>query len=144
MTDQAGAPARSLGLRRSVTALTAGDRQLGWAPIFAALAIDLADLATAGPIGLVMGLFVGGVLTTIVASLSGAKLSRALGLGMLGSLYCALPLTEPVPLATMLTALHVFLQRRKHAEQAAKEPEHAESLGDRVVQVGPGHRHATG
>ncbi|KIG16406.1 hypothetical protein DB30_04450 [Enhygromyxa salina] len=133
-----------------MAALTVADGKLGWAPIFAALAIDLADFATAGPIGLVMGLFVGGMLTTIVAGLSGARLSRAVGLGMLGAVYCALPLTEPVPLATMLTALHVFLSRRKHAELEATTTPTSQGAsedvagGGRVIQVGPGQRAATG
>lgn len=114
------------------------------------MAIDLADFATAGPIGLVAGLAVGGLLTMIVASISGARPRRAFGLGLLGAIYCALPLTEPIPLATMLTALHVFLLRHKHAALTAEDapasqpPEQApEPNGGRVIQAGPGRRHAT-
>jgi hypothetical protein len=88
---------------------------MGWAPIVAALAIDLADLVSAGPHGLIIG----GVLTTIVALASGVRLRRALGLGALGAVYLALPLTEPVPLATMLTLVHGFLLRTRatHRDQ---------------------------
>ena len=97
--------------------------------------IDLADLATAGPIGLLAGLFVGGVLTTIVAKAAGAESRRALGLGVLGAIYCALPFTEAVPLATILTLVHGLLQR----SAAAPEPELA-PVRARVVQIDPPRR----
>jgi len=104
-----GPAAPSLSLRRSTAALARDDGKLGWAPIVAALAIDLADLVSAGPHGLVIG----GVLTTIVALANGVRLRRALGLGVLGAVYLALPLTEPIPLATMLTLIHGFLLRMR-------------------------------
>jgi len=101
-------------LRRSASALAQSDGRLGWAPIVAALTIDLADIATAGPLGLIAGVFVGGVLTLIVAMASGAKLARAALLGLFGAAYCALPLTEALPLATMLTLLYGFMLRKQH------------------------------
>jgi hypothetical protein len=110
MTAPASSP---LHLQRSAAALARDDGRLGWAPIVAALAIDLADFATAGPLGLVAGLFVGGVLTTIVARASGAKRSHVLILALLGALYCAVPVTELLPLATMLTLVHGFLVRAR-------------------------------
>lgn len=91
-------------------------------PIVAALAIDLADFATAGPIGLIAGLAVGGVLTTIVALASGVRPGRALLLGMLGGIYCALPMTEAIPLATMLTLVHGFLLRTRAAGSETAQP----------------------
>lgn len=92
-----------------------------WGPIFAALAIDLADLATAGPIGLALGVLIGGVLTTTVAAANGATTRRAVGLGLAGAIYCALPLTEAVPLATILTAMHAMLARQQRALPSASQ-----------------------
>jgi hypothetical protein len=103
------AVSRPISLRRSTAALARDDGKLGWAPIIAALAIDLADLISAGPHGLVIG----GVLTTLFALACGARAGRAVLLGMLGAVYCALPLTEPIPLATMLTLVHGFMLRRR-------------------------------
>lgn len=144
VTEQPSTPPRPLGLRRSAAALATADHRLGWAPIVAALAIDLADIATAGPIGLVAGLFVGGILTTTVSMLSGARLRRALALGFLGAIYCALPLTETIPMATMLTALYGYLHRSNAAAPAAEStPEPEPFAAGRVVQAGPGQRHAT-
>ncbi|MFO7563481.1 MAG: hypothetical protein R6X02_12620 [Enhygromyxa sp.] len=109
MSSTPGPAAPSLSLRRSSAALARDDGRLGWAPLLAALAIDLADLVGAGPHGLVIG----AVLTTIVALASGVRLRRSLGLGVLGAIYLALPLTEPLPLATMLTLLHGSLLRMR-------------------------------
>lgn len=114
-TSPGPAPAPTFSLRRSAVALARDDGKLGWTPIVGALAIDLADVFSAGPHGLVIG----GVLTTIVALVSGVRLWRALGLGVLGAIYCALPFTEPIPLATMLTLLHGFLLRMRANRQAA-------------------------
>jgi hypothetical protein len=131
-------------MRRSAAAIStaAVDPRLGWAPIFAAIAIDLADLAMTGPIGLVAGLVVGGVLTMVVALLCGVRPRRAIGLGVLGGIYCALPVTDLVPLATMLTALYGLLLRRKAAAPVLAEPtaDAHEPAAGRVVQVGPGLR----
>lgn len=91
-------------------------RKPGWAPVAAAVAIDLADLAMVGPLGLVAGLFVGFALTLLLARASGASWSRALGLGVLGGIYCMLPVTDLVPLATCLTLLHVALVRQREPE----------------------------
>ncbi len=118
-------------MRRTTTALATSER-FAWAPLIAALAVDLADFATAGPIGLVAGLFVGGLLTGAVSLNAGARPHRALLLALLGGLYCALPLTEAVPLATLLTLLHTLLSR---GPTAAPEPSPA-----RVVQAGPPRR----
>jgi hypothetical protein len=113
---------RSVQLHRTAASLAQADGRLGWAPIAAALAIDLADFATAGPIGLVLGLFVGGLLTTTVAFASGAKPRRALGLGLFGAVYCALPMTEAIPLATMLTLVHGFLLRTPQRDTSPHAP----------------------
>jgi len=71
-------------------------------PIVAGLIIDLVDLATFGPVGLVLGLPVGG--------LAGYWMGRALGFDKRASLWCALaagvyctiPGTELIPLATII------------------------------------------
>lgn len=108
----------SFSLRRSSVALARDDGRLGWAPIIAALAIDLADLISAGPHGLVIG----GVLTTSFALACGVRARRAIVLGLLGAIYCALPLTEPIPLATMLTLVHGFVLRSRASKAAAQPP----------------------
>jgi hypothetical protein len=77
-------------------------------PIFAGMIIDLVDLATFGPIGLVLGIPIGG--------LAGFWMGRCLGLSKLASFYCAIaagvyctiPFTEVIPLATLVGAYARF------------------------------------
>ena len=129
-------PART-SFARSATALAQADRSSGWAPIVAAMAIDLADLAMIGPTGLVFGLFVGGLLTTVVARASGAAWRRALGLGFLGAIYCAMPITDAIPVATMLTLMHVAVTRLgpREREMLVATPEPAREADDGILDA---------
>ena len=111
-----------LRLRRTGASLERGEGRLGWAPILAALALDLADLATAGPIGLTAGLFVGAVATALIAWACGAPRARIALFAALGALYCALPLTEVLPLATLLTAAYAGMRRRAPAQDSEPSP----------------------
>ncbi len=113
------------------------DAAVRWGPLVAAVAIDVADFATAGPIGLATGVFVGGLLTAVVALANGAPTRRALALAALGGIYCALPLTEALPLATLLMLLHGLVGRS--AKAALPEPQPAYATA-RVTQTGPGRR----
>ena len=73
-------------------------------PIVAGMIIDLVDLATFGPIGLVLGLPIG--------AFAGYWMGRAIGLAWKPSLlcalaagiYCTIPGTEMIPLATLVGA----------------------------------------
>ena len=73
-------------------------------PVVAGLIIDFVDLATFGPIGLVLGLPIG--------AFAGYWMGRALGLSKKPSLlcalaagiYCTIPGTEMIPLATLVGA----------------------------------------
>lgn len=77
-------------------------------PIIAGMLIDLLDLATFGPVGLVLGLPIGG--------LAGYWMGKALGLSRRASawcalaagIYCAIPGTEYFPLATIIGACARF------------------------------------
>lgn len=77
-------------------------------PVAAGLIIDLLDLSTFGPIGLYLGFPVGG--------LAGYWMGRALGLdrrmagicAVAAGVYCVLPGTEFIPLATLVGALARF------------------------------------
>jgi len=131
---------RTLKLGRTQQAASAalstasnGDAGFAWGPLLAAISIDVADVFSVGPVGWVAGLFLGGLLTVMVSLAAGAKLRRALVFGALGGIYCAMPLTGPIPLATMLTLVHAFVQRGKQAElrEAAPVP----VSGGRVEQL---------
>lgn len=77
-------------------------------PLVAGLIIDGVDLATLGPVGIFLGIPVGG--------LAGFWMGRCLGLSKLASFYCAIaagiyctiPFTEVIPLATLVGAYARF------------------------------------
>jgi hypothetical protein len=110
------------GLQRTTTAVL-GTREAGggWAPILTALAIDLADLAMIGPVGLVAGFGVGFALTGLLTLATGVPLRRAALLSLLAGIYCTLPFTDVVPLATMLTLLRIALLRRGPASSESPQ-----------------------
>jgi len=77
-------------------------------PILAGMVIDLVDFATFGPVGLVAGLPIGG--------LAGYWMARALELpprtrwwcALAAGIYCTIPFTEFIPLATLVAAYAQF------------------------------------
>jgi hypothetical protein len=79
-------------------------------PIAAGLILDTIDLATFGPIGIVVGLPIG--------ALAGFWLGRCLRLStrasilaaIAGAIYCAIPFTEILPLATIVGAYARFTE----------------------------------
>ena len=91
-------------------------------PIAAGMIIDLVDLATFGPIGLVFGLPVGGV--------AGFWMGRCLGLSKLASFYCAIaagiyctiPFTEAIPLATLVGAYARFRESGREQKSEKNDP----------------------
>lgn len=87
-------------------------------PIMAGVIIDVIDFATFGPIGFILGLPVGG--------LAGYWMGRCLGLSKIASFYCAIaagiyctiPFTELLPLATLVGAYVRF----KESGREEKKP----------------------
>ena len=79
-------------------------------PVVAGLIIDFVDLATFGPIGLYLGLPIG--------AFAGYWMGRALGLGpkpsglcaLLAGIYCMMPGTEMLPIATLVGAGARYLE----------------------------------
>lgn len=98
-------------------------------PIMAGLIIDLVDFATFGPIGLVLGLPVGGIV--------GYWMGRALGFGRRGSMwcavaagvYCTIPGTEFIPLATIVGACARFQEKPGRNKRKRKRKPVGEGTG---------------
>jgi hypothetical protein len=73
-------------------------------PLAGALILDVVDFTTFGPIGIVLGLVVGVPIGWWISSIYGfSPLSRAL-FATLAGLYCTVPFTEVLPLATLISA----------------------------------------
>ena len=74
-----------------------------WGPVLAAMLLDLADLFSFGPQGVLIGLVAGSGLGWRIAAASGFSSKGRLVCAGLAALYCILPFTELLPLATMAT-----------------------------------------
>lgn len=77
-------------------------------PILAGLIIDLVDFATFGPLGLVLGFPVGGLAGYWMGRALGFDRRAALWCALAAGVYCTLPGTEILPLATILGACARF------------------------------------
>ena len=91
-------------------------------PVVAGLIIDFVDLATFGPIGTYLGLPIGGF--------AGYWMGRALGLerkpsllcALLAGVYCMIPGTEMIPVATIVGALARYRESAPQAEVDTAKP----------------------
>ena len=91
-------------------------------PVVAGLVIDFVDLATFGPIGLYLDLPIGGF--------AGYWMGRALGLdrkpsvlcALLAGVYCMIPGTEMIPVATVVGALARYRESAPKTDAAPIEP----------------------
>ena len=91
-------------------------------PVVAGLIIDFVDLAMFGPIGVYLGLPIGGF--------AGYWMGRALGLerkpsllcALLAGVYCMIPGTEMIPVATVVGALARYRESAPKTDAAPIEP----------------------
>ena len=81
-------------------------------PIACGMILDAADLITFGPLGLYGGFLIGGLVGFWLASLYRFSLPLRLFWSLGAALYCTMPLTEFVPVATIISAAHRFFHAR--------------------------------
>ena len=77
-------------------------------PIAGAVILDFADFVTLGPIGLFVGLAVGFLVGWWISSIYGFSTSARILWASLAGLYCMIPLTPLIPLATFISAVARF------------------------------------
>ncbi|MCE9614388.1 MAG: hypothetical protein K8T26_08935 [Lentisphaerae bacterium] len=77
-------------------------------PIGAGVLIDLADFVTYGPIGLMFGMLVGGTLAYVLSGFFGQPVWKRFLWALAAGLYCTIPGTEMIPLATILASAMTF------------------------------------
>lgn len=97
---------------REVKKLSWGERVLrSFGPLAGGYLLDVLDLATFGPLGLYLGPLLGGLLGWWLASVYRfGWLGQSL-LILLTMVYCMIPATEFVPLATIVFALIRFAKK---------------------------------
>jgi hypothetical protein len=77
-------------------------------PIAGCLVLDLVDFVTLGPIGLVIGIPVGAAVGWWLGSLYGLERAGRITVAVLSAVYCTIPFTELLPLATLSGAVARF------------------------------------
>ena len=82
-------------------------------PLGGGILLDVADLTTFGSFGLYLGPLVGALLGWWLATVYKFGVWGQCGLIFVAALYCALPLTSLVPLATVVFALIRFAESKK-------------------------------
>jgi len=71
-------------------------------PVLSGLIIDVLDLATLGGVGMSLGFLLGTPAGWYLARNLGLDRRRALYVALACGVYCAIPVTSPVPIATLL------------------------------------------
>jgi hypothetical protein len=71
-------------------------------PVLAGVIIDVLDLATIGAMGLYLGFLLGAPAGWYLARHLGLDRRRAFGAALGCGLYCTIPFTSPIPVATMI------------------------------------------
>jgi hypothetical protein len=80
-------------------------------PIAGGLVLDLVDLATFGPIGLLGGWILGAGVGWWIGSIYGFSKEAKLTLAISAGIYCMIPFTEPLPIATIVSAIARFFEK---------------------------------
>ena len=79
-------------------------------PALAALVLDFADLITFGPFGIYGGLFIGAAVGWWMSNSYGFGRSGRIAVALSAGIYCMLPATHFLPLASILSATARFLE----------------------------------
>ena len=85
-------------------------------PIAGGVMLDLVDLATFGPIGLLCGWLFGALIGWWITSIYNLSPGARMGWAMLCGLYCMIPFTAILPLGTIMGAFARFAKEERASE----------------------------
>lgn len=105
-TDEAAAPSNAPAGRSRRPMLTRTLEALG--PVVGGLILDAVDVATFGPLGLTGGFLIGGIFGWWLSGVYRMAEPRRPWVALAAGVYCALPLTEALPLATIAAVIARF------------------------------------
>ena len=82
-------------------------------PLAGGMLLDVMDLATLGPIGIGFGWLLGGGVAWWIGSIYGFSFDKKVILAALAAVYCSVPMTEMLPVATIVSAACRFFEEPK-------------------------------
>jgi hypothetical protein len=88
-------------------------------PVIAGLIIDLVDLSTFGPMGFYFGLPLGGGCGYWMGRTLGLTRKQSLTCAIAAGIYCTIPVSEFLPLATLVGAFARYRESGKSREEAS-------------------------
>lgn len=91
-------------------------------PMLAGLAIDAVDLATFGPIGVYYGLLLGGAVGWFLAPSLGFPARKRWVSALLTGVYCTMPFTSVLPLATAAATIARATRKGEGAGHESSDP----------------------
>lgn len=80
-------------------------------PIIGGLILDFADLATFGPVGIYTGMIVGCTIGWLISGIYEFSRNGRLIFSLLAGIYCTIPGTFFLPLATVISAVARFREK---------------------------------
>jgi hypothetical protein len=89
-------------------------------PILGGLILDFADLATFGPVGIYTGMIVGCTIGWLISGIYDFSRNGRLIFALLAGIYCTIPGTFFLPLATVISAAARF---REKSQSDGKDPQ---------------------
>jgi len=92
-------------------------------PVVAGLIIDLVDLSTFGPMGFYFGLPLGGGCGYWMGRTLGLTRKQSLYCAIAAGIYCMIPVSEFLPLATLVGAFARYRESIPNSDETPSEPE---------------------
>jgi hypothetical protein len=90
-------------------------------PLIGGLILDFADLATFGPVGLYLGFIVGGIVGWLISGIYGFSKNAKILCTIIAGIYCTIPGTFFLPLATFIAAIARFRQNPRSNQKDSKQ-----------------------
>lgn len=104
----------------------------GCAPMWAGFFIDIVDFSTFGPFGLALGWLIGGAVGWWLAPMLGFPPRSRLIAAVIAGVYCAIPMTEFLPLASFAAGVARVIEAPSKEQATAENPSR---IGHEVVDV---------
>jgi hypothetical protein len=92
-------------------------------PLAAGIMLDLLDLATFGMVGVFVGALVGAWAGWLIGEFEGLDRDGRVAIACCAAVYMMIPMTEPLPIATLFTLVARFMRGPRSARRRLPPPD---------------------